>query len=261
MSGQAISKEKRDPFVDIILPNYNKGKFLEETINSVIAQTYKNWNLFVIDDNSQNNPKKILDKYKNHNISVVYLSKNKGVAFCRNLGIRLSNSKYISFIDSDDYWSRNKLKEQILFMEKFNYEFTYTDFTPFIIKNNEKIFKKQCIVPASFNYEQFINNTSIGMSSVIISRSAVGTTRFRKIKICEDYFFKCEILKKNNTAVKLKQNTMFYQISKNSLQSNKLRNLYWMWHINKNYNQLSILKNLKSLLLITINSIKKYGIK
>ena len=171
------------------------------------------------------------------------------------------NSKYISFIDSDDYWSQNKLKEQILFMEKFNYEFTYTDFTPFIVKNNEKIFKKQCIVPASFNYEQFINNTSIGMSSVIISRSAVGTTRFRKIKICEDYFFKCEILKKNNTAVKLKQNTMFYQISKNSLQSNKLRNLYWMWHINKNYNQLSILKNLKSLLLITINSIKKYGIK
>ena len=67
--------------------------------------------------------------------------------------------------------------------------------------------------------------------------------------------------KKNNTAVKLTKNTMFYQISKNSLQSNKVRNLYWVWYINKKYNRLSIFKNLKSLILIIINSIKKYGIK
>ena len=253
--------DNKDPDVDIILPNYNNGKYLKETINSIIAQTYKNWKLFIIDDNSQDNSKEIIGNYKGEKIEIVYLSKNKGVAFCRNLAIRLSDSKYISFIDSDDYWSRNKLKEQILFMEKFNYEFTYTDFTPFIVKNNEKFFKKQCIVSTSFNYEQFINNTSILMSSVIISRSAVGTTRFRKIKICEDYFFKCEILKKVSTAIKFNSNTMFYRISKNSLQSNKLRNLYWVWYINKNYNRFSILKNLKSLLCIIISSIKRYGIK
>ena len=261
MREQAIFKEKKEPFVDVILPNYNKDKFLKESVNSVVAQTYKNWKLFLIDDNSQDNSKKIIDNYKNHNISVIYLSKNKGVAFCRNLGIRLSHSKYIAFIDSDDYWNQNKLKEQILFMEKFNYGFTYTNYTPFIIKNNEKIFKNQIIAPASFNYEQFINNTSIGMSSMIIRRSIIGTTRFRKVKICEDYFFKCEILKKNNVAIKLNQNTMFYRISKNSLQSNKLRNLYWVWRINKNYNRLSLFKNLKSLLFIIISSIKKYGIK
>ncbi len=261
MSEKSIFKEKKDPFVDIILPNYNKGEFLEETIDSVLEQTYKNWNLFIIDDNSHDNPKKIIDKYKSHNISAIYLSRNKGVGFCRNLGMRLSNSKYISFIDSDDYWSPSKLEEQIFFMEKFSYDFTYTDYTPFIVKKNKKIFRKQFIAPISFNYEQFINNTSIGMSSVIISRSAVGTTRFKKVKICEDYIFKCEILKKNNTAVKLKKNTMFYQISKNSLQSNKIRNLYWVWHINKNYNRLSFFKNLKSIVLIIINSVKKYGIK
>ena len=252
----------KDPKVDIILPNYNKGEFIEETVNSILVQSYKNWNLFIIDDNSQDNSKKIINSFKNNNINIVCLSKNKGVAFCRNLGIRLSNSKYISFIDSDDYWSQNKLEEQILFMEKFNHEFTYTNYTPFIVKKNKKIFMKQIIAPNSFNYDQFINDTSIGMSSVIIRRSTIGTIRFiRRLRICEDYLFKCEILKKCNTAVKFNQNTMFYRISKDSLQSNKLRNLYWVWHINKNYNQLSIFKNLKSLLFIIISSIKRYGIK
>ena len=252
----------KKPSVDIILPNYNKGEFLEESIQSIIHQTYKNWNLFIIEDGSQDNSKIILNKFKNYNnIKIIYLSKNKGVSFCRNLGIRLSNSEYISFIDADDYWTHNKLKEQIFFMEKFNYNFTYTDYTPFLEKKNKKIFKKQVSAPNSFDYNQFIHNTSIGMSSVIIKRSIIGTTKFPKVKICEDYFFKCEILKKNKTAVKLNQNTMFYRISKNSLQSNKLKNLYWVWYINKNYNQLSFFKNLKSLLFIVTSSIKRYGIK
>ena len=254
--------DNKDPDVDIILPNYNNGKYLKETINSIIAQTYENWKLFIIDDNSQDNSKEIIGNYKNEKNNIVYLSKNKGVAFCRNLAIRLSNSKYIAFIDSDDYWSQNKLKEQHLFMEKFNHQFTYTNYTPFIVKKNKKIFMKQIIAPNSFNYDQFINDTSIGMSSVIIKRSILGTIRFiRELRICEDYFFKCEMLKRCNTAIKFNQNTMFYRISKDSLQSNKLRNLYWVWHINKNYNQLSIFKNLKSLLFIIISSIKRYGIK
>ena len=133
--------------VDIILTNYNKGNFINEAINSVINQTYANWKLIIIDDCSQDKSKKILANYKNDKIKMVFLSKNKGVAFCRNLGIRLSNSKYISFLDADDYWSKNKLLEQISFMEKFDYSFTYTDYTPFIEKKNKKIFKKKLLLP------------------------------------------------------------------------------------------------------------------
>ena len=247
--------------VDIILTNYNKSNFIEEAINSVINQTFTNWKLIIIDDCSEDKSKKILSNYQNNKIKIIFLSKNKGVAFCRNLGIRLSNSKYISFLDADDYWSKNKLLEQISFMEKFNYGFTYTAYTPFIEKKNKKILKKKITAPDSFNYNQFLKNTSIGMSSMIIERSIMKTTKFRNLKICEDYLFKCEILKKGYSAKKFNQNTMFYRISKNSLQSNNLRNIYWVWHINKNYNHLSFYNNLKSLLFIAINSIKKYGIK
>ena len=94
--------------VDIIMPNYNKDKFIKYSINSVISQTFSNWNLFIIDDNSNDQSKKIIKSFDNNKIKKIYLPKNKGVAFCRNLGIRLSKSKYITFLDSDDYWTSNK---------------------------------------------------------------------------------------------------------------------------------------------------------
>ena len=255
------TNNKEKILVDIILPNYNKGDFIEECISSIFNQTFTNWNLFIIDDNSNDNSKSIINKYLNKNVKLVYLKKNKGVSFCRNLAIRLSNSKYISFIDADDYWSHDKLEKQVFFMEKHNYEFSYSDYTPFILKNKNKIFKKIIKTPNSFNFNQFIKNTSIGMSSVILRRSILGTIKFPKVKICEDYYFKCQILKKNILATRLNENTMYYRISKNSLQSNKLRNIYWLWFINKKYNQLSFFNNFKSIFFIAINSIKKYGIK
>ena len=247
--------------VDIIMPNYNKDKFIKYSINSVISQTFSNWNLFIIDDNSNDQSKKIIKSFDNNKIKKIYLPKNKGVAFCRNLGIRLSKSKYITFLDSDDYWTSNKLEEQIFFMDKNNYDFTYTNYTPFFLEKNDKILKKEIILPKYFNYEKFLNNTSIIMSSMILKRSIIGLKKFPKVKICEDYAFKCKILKSGIIATKLNKNLTFYQISKNSLQSNNLRNVYWVWHINKKYNRLTFFKNLKSLIFIIISSIRRYGNK
>jgi glycosyltransferase involved in cell wall biosynthesis len=183
-----------------------------------------------------------------------------GVSFSRNFGIRSSNSKYISFIDADDLWVSNKLENQIDFMEKYNYNFTYTDYTPFFDKE-KRIFKKRISSPQSFNYEEFINNTSISTSSMILSRKIIGSVKFPKVKNLEDFSFKCKILKKTNKAVKFNENSTFYRITKDSLTSNKFRNIYWLWYINKNLNNLSFFKNLKSLVLISINSLKKYGFK
>ena len=253
---------KKDPFVDVIMPNYNKGEFLEESINSVIAQEYKNWNLFIIDNLSEDNSKKILNSFKDkyNNINIFYLSKNKGVAFSRNLGIRLSKSEYISFLDSDDYWSPNKLRDQINFMEKSGNVFSYTDYTPFFLKNNKKIYKKDIIIPDTLSYNKFINDTCIATSSMMIKRSFIGIIKFPKVN-SEDYAFKCKILKKGCIAIKIKNNSTFYRITKNSLSSNKFRNIYWSWYINKKYNKLSFLNRIKSVLLISISSLKRYGFK
>ena len=84
MSELTTFNKKKYPYVDIIIPNYNKGRFLEESIASVIKQTYKNWNLFIIDDKSNDNSKEIINKYEKNNIRSIFLPRNKGVSFCRN---------------------------------------------------------------------------------------------------------------------------------------------------------------------------------
>ena len=253
---------KKKSFVDVILPNYNKAEFLEEAINSVIAQTYKNWHLYIIDDHSDDNSAKVIDKFSNlGNVTVIKLHKNKGPSFCRNYAMRISKSKYISFIDSDDSWLSDKLEKQITFMEKHNLTFTYTDYTPFFESFGKKKIKKRTFLKDHFDYGTFIKNSSINTTTMIIARSILGSYRFRKIKLLEDYLFKCKLLKGNNIAKKLDENLAFYRISNKSRSSQRLKNIYWLWHINKNYNKLNFFDNIISIFFISINSIKKYGIK
>ena len=248
--------------VDVILPNYNKAEFLEEAINSVITQTYKNWHLYIIDDNSSDNSEKIIDKFSNlKNVTIIKLQKNKGPSFCRNYALRISKSKYISFIDSDDSWLSDKLEKQIYFMEKHNLSFTYTDYTPFFENFGKKKIKKKTFLKDHFNYRTFIRNSSINTTTMIIARSILGSHRFRKIKLLEDYLFKCKLLKDNNVAKKLNEDLAFYRILNKSRSSQRLKNIYWLWYTNKNYNKLNFFDNIISIFFISINSIKKYGIK
>ena len=257
---QTLVGEK--PFVDVILPNYNKDKFLEEAINSVIIQTYENWHLYIIDDHSTDKSIKTINKFSNFkNITIIKLYKNKGPSFCRNYAMRISKSKYISFIDSDDSWLNNKLEKQIAFMEKFNLSFTYTDYTPFFESFGKKKIKTRTFLKDHFNYETFIKNSSINTTTMIITRSILGSHRFRKIKLLEDYLFKCKLLKSNNIAKKLNEDLAFYRILNKSRSSQRLKNIYWLWYVNKNFNKLNFFDNIISIFFISINSLKKYGIK
>lgn len=241
--------------IDIILPNYNSEKFIQQTVYSIQNQSFKKWKLFIIDDNSNSKTKTILKSFKkDKRIKVIWLSKNKGAAYCRNLAIKKSSSKYIAFIDSDDIWAKKKLEYQLIFMKKFKYDFTYTFYETFGLKN------KKIITPERYNFSSFIKDTSIATSTVMVTRKVAQNVKFTNTKICEDFYFKCFILK-NNQAFCLNNFLTKYRIRKNSLQSNNLRNLYWIWKINKDYNKLNIIENFFSLFYISINSIKKYGLK
>jgi len=251
--------KKKELKVSIILPNYNSSKTIKETISSILNQTYKNWELIIVDDNSDKITKSILSKYKKLNkIKILYLKKNKGAAYCRNLAIKKSKSYYVAFIDSDDLWQKNKLNLQINFMQKNNYFFTYTNYKTFKINNP---IKKTILAPSKFNFNSFVKNTSIATSTMIVKRSIAGKIKFSNTKICEDYYYKCQLLKKIGNAYCYPGCLTEYQIRKDSLQSNRIRNLYWIWKINKSLNRFDILKNLISIFLISFNSLKKYGFR
>ena len=248
------NKKKEKTKIDIILPNYNSSEFIIKTIKSILKQTYKNWKLIIVDDCSDKKTINILKQIsKNKNIKVFFLNKNHGAGFCRNLAIKKSNSPYIAFIDSDDTWKKDKLKKQIDFMKKNNFSFSYTNYKTFDEKN------RKVDNPLKLDYFDFLRNTSIATSTMMIKRNIIGKTKFTNTKICEDFFFKCKLLKKTGYAFCLDQYLTNYRIRKNSLQSNNLKNFYWIWKINKNYNKLNIFDNFISLIFISINSLKKYG--
>ena len=255
-------KIKKQSIVDIILPNYNKFSFLEEAILSVINQTFKNWHLYIIDDHSTDNSCSIIEKYSGlKNITQIRLNKNMGPSFCRNYGMRISQSKYISFMDSDDSWKIDKLEKQINFMEKNDLYFTYTDYTPFFQKNGKKTYLQKTCLKDTFDFNTFIKNSSINTTTMIIRRSILNANRFKKLKLMEDYLFKCQLLKSNNIAKKLNVDLAFYRILNKSRSSKRLKNIFWLWYINKKHNKLNFFKNLVSIVCISLNSIKKYGFK
>ena len=240
------------------MPNFNSEKYIKSAINSVLNQTFKKWELIIVDDNSNAQTVKILKNYKNKKIKLIFLKKNKGAAYCRNLAIKKSTGKYLTFLDSDDIWNKKKLSLQYSFMENNQFTFTYTNYE--LIDSKDKSLGL-VVAPKKFTFNSFIKNTTIGTSTMMIKRSITQNIRFTNTLICEDYYYKCKLLKKIGSANLLNSVLSKYRIRKDSLQSNKIRNFFWMWKINKRYNKFSFFLNLKSLSLITINSLIKYGLK
>ena len=250
----ANKKEKKIK-IDIILPNFNSSDYIRETIKSIIDQTFKNWKLIIVDDCSDKKTRTILKKFsKNKRIKIYWLKKNKGAGYCRNYALKKSKSPYLAFIDSDDIWKKDKLETQLRFMENNNYLFTYTNYETF----GKKI---KFISPAKeYDFNKFVNDTSICTSTMIIKRNILKNTEFINSEICEDYFFKCKILKICN-AYCLDDFLTKYRIRNNSLQNSSLKNFYWIWKINREHNKFNFLKNFFSLFFISINSLRKYGFK
>ena len=249
----------KQPDIDIIIPNYNKAKYLNQCLDSILSQTYKNWKIYLVDDNSHDDSTKIFKRYENiDNINFFLLKENKGPAFCRNYAIDKSSSEFVAFMDSDDFWPKDKLKKQINEMLKNDYNFTYTDYNFFLNDNEEKI--KTIKMPLFLDYKNFILKSSMSTSSIIISRNSLGNVRFKNVDQ-EDYLFKCDLLKKGETAFNSKDTFVYYRINKNNRSANKLKNFVSLWQINKIHNHLNFFTNLKSLFFISINSLKKYGWK
>src|SRR5690554_2344188 len=122
---------QNEALVSIVMPAYNAEKYIGAAIDSVIAQTYQNWELIVVDDASNDNTASVIEEYTKKDIRVKYhrLHENSGAAIARNTAIELAHGKYMAFLDSDDTWFPEKLSKQISFMENNNYLFTCTSYT------------------------------------------------------------------------------------------------------------------------------------
>ena len=175
----------KDNLVSIITPCYNSDFFLEETILSVISQTYNNWELILVDDFSSDNTRDIIRKYSNQDIRIryVFLQKNTGVSNARNQGILNANGRYLAFLDSDDLWMPEKLELQLSFMKKKNYIFSYTAYS--LISQEGKNMSKIINAVNNLDYASYLKNTVIGCLTVMLDRKKTGNVFFPDLKISE----------------------------------------------------------------------------
>ena len=121
--------------VSIVMPNYNGGKYLKETIDSVLSQTFDNWELLFVDDCSTDNSLEIVRSYADERIRIFQNETNRGAAVSRNRAIEAANGRWIAFLDSDDLWLPEKLEKQVAFMKDKEIVFSFTDYK--VLKKNQ----------------------------------------------------------------------------------------------------------------------------
>jgi len=244
--------------VSIITPSYNSSKFIEETINSVLAQSYKNWEMIIVDDLSTDNSISVIKNYikQDNRIKLIQLEKNSGAAVARNKAIEEANGRYIAFLDSDDLWEVTKLDKQIAFMQENSYDFTYTNYN-LIDENNTKYgntFKSK----KESSYFDLLKTCSIGCLTVIYDRKNLGKVYMPLILRRQDYGLWLKILKKIDKAYCLDESLAVYRTRKNSISSNKFKASQYQWKIYREVEKLNIFTSIYYFISYAYNGFKKY---
>lgn len=244
------------PLVSIITPSYNASKFIEETLESILKQTYSNWELIIIDDCSTDNSIEILQPYieQDSRIKVLLNETNLGAASSRNRGLDIANGDYIAFLDSDDLWLPQKLSKQIAFMQQENVLLSYTSY--YAMNETGRTIGLYTI-KSKTTYHDLLKTSSIGTLTTIYSAKELGKFYFKQIGH-EDYVMKLSILKRIPFAKGIQEPLAKYRILSNSLSSNKIKVATWQWYIYRNIEKLSLLKSIYYFMHYTYYGFTKY---
>ncbi len=245
--------------VSIIMPLYNSEKFLSSSIESVVKQTYKNWELIIVDDRSTDNSLQKAIEYmkKDNRIKIIKLQENSGPAIARNTGIEAANGKFIAFLDSDDMWLPDKLELQLNFMRKTNASFSYTAYKKV---NEDGEYRGIVSVPESVTYKKLLNTNVIGCLTAIYNCENLGKIYMPNIIKRQDYALWLKILKKEVQAFGLNIPLAIYRVRKNSVSSNKLKAAFYQWKIYREIEQLNIIKSIYHFINYVYYGFMKYRI-
>lgn len=242
--------------VSIIIPVYNTEKFIGKTIESVLNQTYKNWEILIFNDKSKDNSLKIIKKYskKDKRIKVVDSKENVGVVAARNKLIEIATGEFIAFLDADDYWKQNKLEKQIKFMLKNNALISCTEYTR-VTEDEKEI--NDIIIKEIITYEDMLKNNYLGCLTVIYNANKLGKRYFKEREKNEDYVLWLEIVKETKIIFGLKENLAFYRVLNNSRSSNKIKAAKDRWNVYRKIERLSLFKSIYYFLQYVIRALKK----
>lgn len=235
---------RAEGLVSIIMPLLNSEKYLGEAIESVLRQTYTDWELLIIDDGSTDNSLSIAYEYaqKDYRISVYVNPNHTGLPSSpRNYGIQISKGGYIAFLDSDDVWLKDKLSQQIPLLKDNRTAVVYSDYEK--IDEEGKRSARIVSAPIQTDYKNLLYGNIIGNLTGIYDVTKIGKQYFPSIHH-EDYAFWLSALKSGYIARSTGTITALYRIHSESVSSNKLRNISWQWNIYRNIENISLVRSL-----------------
>lgn len=219
------------PLVSIVTPCYNAGRFISQTINSVISQTYNNWEMIIVDDCSTDDSEQIISHYSDmdYRIKYIKLGKNSGSpAAPRNRAIQEAKGEIVAFLDADDLWKPNKLEVQLQKILDDGCDIVYSN-GEMIDENNHYI--RQMIKVKKTDYKRTLKHDELSCSSVVIKKDLIGDCRFENKKM-EDLIFWLRVLKKTG-AVAWNANAVLYsyRVVGNSRSRNKIEIIKSFWNV------------------------------
>ena len=246
-----------NPLVSIIMPCYNAEHYIAQSIESVLAQTYDNWELLITDDASTDKSVEIISKYSKNDerINVLVPDEHQGIARTRNMSISRASGRFVAFLDSDDIWYPEKLEKQIKFMLDNDLAFTYSSYE--IIDCQGKAKNKIVKDTGVMSYKKYLRNTIICCGTVVVDREKTGHFATPIIKTSEDMSLWLSIMRRGFAAYPVPGPLHKYRITPGSASSNKIKASADVWRVYRKLEKLSLLKSSVNFICYAINAVKK----
>lgn len=241
MQKKSINDKK--PLISVITPAFNSAKFIGETIESVLAQTYSNWEMIITDDCSEDDTVKIIEEYQKADarIKLVKLKQNSGAACARNTAIDIAGGRYLAFLDSDDLWLPEKLEVQLDFMQEKQIAFSFTKYMNITENGIEGSIIK---IPNQVNYKQLLKQNVIGCLTVMLDREMLQDIHMLNIRARQDYVLWLSLLKQGHTGYGIQKVLSKYRIVQNSLSRNKVKMAKQNWKVYREIEEINLFKSL-----------------
>lgn len=248
-----------DKLVSVITPVYNAEKYIKKTIDSILNQSYKNIEIILVDDCSNDASQEIIKEYCNKYSNIVYKLQetNMGAAVARNTALEIAKGRYVAFLDSDDIWLPEKISKQMKLIER-GAAFTYTAIE--MIGENDELIKTKRKVKESIDYKFLLHNTMIPTSSVLIDREKLGDFNMPLCRSGQDYATWLMLLRDGVVAYGINEALVRYRISSNSLSSNKFKSIKQVWQIQTKNEKINKLTAGFNVICFCFNAFKKYFI-
>ena len=228
--------------VSVVIPVHNAEKFITNTVDSVLAQTYGNFEIILCENNSTDSSKEILSAMSDPRIKVLELTGVSDAAGARNAGVKEADGRYIAFLDADDLWNKEKLEKQISFMKEKNAVFSFTGYE--FASEDAVPLGKIVRVPENITYNEALKNTTIFTSTVIFDMSVLTKEQIEMPHIkSEDTALWWQLLRNGVKAYGLNEHLVLYRRPSKSLSSNKLEAIRRIWNLYRKWEHLGFFKS------------------